>query len=215
MSSACCQFWTRDDLAVLLPRFFQDLYSTMHCSMSLMHVGCERARLQSISDPVAARLVEYLTIHIKEEAHHEEWLLDDLDAIGMDRKQVVVRPPSMAVAALVGSQYCWIEHAHPVALLGYLIVLEGTPPTAAHLRDIQERTGFRPEAFRCLLEHADQDPHHIAELNELLDTLPLRPYHSSLIAMSAFQTIEMLARLFEDLLEANVEQQAAQYERAG
>jgi Iron-containing redox enzyme len=121
---------------------------------------------------------------------------------------VVAQPPSMAVAALVGSQSCWIEHAHPVALLGYLVVLEGSPPSAEQLREIQERTGLPSEAFRCLLKHADEDPHHIAELNALLDRLPLEPCHTSLIAMSAFQTIETLARMFEDLLAAAVERRA-------
>ena len=33
-------------------------------------------------------------------------------------------------AALVGAQYYWIRHVHPVALLGYVMLLEGYPPSA-------------------------------------------------------------------------------------
>ena len=36
-------------------------------------------------------------------------------------------PPS--VAGLVGSQYYWILHHHPVAFLGYVALMEGYPPT--------------------------------------------------------------------------------------
>lgn len=203
VSSVCYRFWTHRRLAELLPRFFLDLYATMHGSVALMQTALARSRQMAESDPLARQLADYLAIHVDEEATHQDWLLDDLDAIGMMRAGVVAQPPSMAVAALVGSQYCWIEQAHPVALLGYLVVLEGNPPVVEELQEIQKRTGLPAEAFRCLIAHADKDPLHLAELNALLDSLPLEPYHCSLIAMSAFQTIDLLARMFEDLLDGD------------
>ena len=60
------------------------------------------------------------------------------------------RPPSPTVAALVGAQYYWIEHVHPVGLLGYVLLLEGWPPTPETVEELRRRTGTRrPPSARC------------------------------------------------------------------
>ena len=57
----------------------------------------------------------------------------------------VARMPSPTVAALVGSQYYWIFHYHPVALLGFVaLFVEGHPPTPQLIEVLNERTGFPP-----------------------------------------------------------------------
>jgi hypothetical protein len=66
----------------------------------------------------------YLERHIEEERHHDEWTLDDLAAVGIEPAQTLAIRPTANVAALVGAQYYWILHHHPVALLGYMATLE-------------------------------------------------------------------------------------------
>jgi len=44
-------------------------------------------------------------------------------------------------SARVGAQYYWIHHFHPVALLGYIAVLEGRPPSPTLVEELIERTG--------------------------------------------------------------------------
>jgi len=195
------RFWKHAELRRLYPRFLRELHSSMCCGLALMIAVRDRAR-QFASDQVAARTAKYLTIHVEEELHHDEWLLDDMAAIGMDRSQVLARAPSPAVASLVGAQYCWAFQVHPVVVLGYLAVLEGNPPLAEQLQEIEIRTGYPREAFRCLLEHAERDPFHIEELNRTLDEMPLSAEYSALIAMSAFHTIDALSCLFEDMLDS-------------
>jgi hypothetical protein len=117
----------------------------------------------------------------------------------MDRMSVLSRWPSANIASLIGAQYCWIRHAHPVALFGYLAVIEGNPPLAEHLDEIQMRTGFPPEAFRCLHQHAADDIEHLRELRTTITELPLKAADETLIAMSAFATVEGLIRIFEEL----------------
>jgi len=170
---------------------------TSHCivraSVPLMEAALERSRVAEKTDPVAANLAEYLEDHIPEELHHDEWLLDDLETLGIARSAVLVRPPSPTVAALVGAQYYWIFHYHPVALLGYIEVLEGYPPLRGEIEDLIGRTGHSRQAFRTLINHAGLDPEHADELNGVLDHLPMTPEQSTAVGLSAMQTVHLLA----------------------
>lgn len=196
------RFWEHPNLREIFPRFMLDLYTVMRSSVPLMEAAGVRARQLAGHDPVAAMLVPYLAHHQAEELPHAEWHLDDLEVLGMDREEVAARPPSPRVANLIGAQYAWIFHAHPVALLGYMIQLEGNPPTRQHLEEIQVRTGYPADAFRCMLVHAENDPHHQADLNELLDSMPLTPAQNSLIAMSALHAAESIAALLDHLVDS-------------
>ena len=82
------------------------------------------ARSRELDDPLAAPLARYLEEHVDEELGHDETLLGDLETLGVDRAEVLERIPPPAVAALVGSQYYWILHYHPVAFLGYVALME-------------------------------------------------------------------------------------------
>jgi hypothetical protein len=200
LDAASAAFWTCADLRDRLPHFFVELYSIVHGGLAIMDLAFHRAGALSLKgDPVALPLAQYLAQHREEERHHDTWLLEDMQACGMDRAAVEGRIARGPVAALLGAQMYWIEHEHPVAFLGYMAAVEGNPPTRAHLESIRAQTGFPPAAFRCMLEHADADVAHAEELRTVLDELPLTARHHELIALSAFETIETLARLFEDL----------------
>jgi hypothetical protein len=130
--------------------------------------------------------------------HHDDWLLEDLERLGVERVRVLNWMPPPTVATLVGAQYYWIGHFHPIAILGYIAVLEGTPPIEAEIQAIAERTGISLDAFSTLVRHARLDPHHRDDLNEVLDGLPLTPQHSALLGVSAFHTVHWLSRVVED-----------------
>lgn len=168
-----------------------------------METALARAQGMSESDPVSSGLAEYLCEHIAEEMHHDEWLLDDLEVLGAERSTVVARPPSATVAGLVGAQYYWILHYHPVTLLGYIALLEGYPPSAELIDDLMARTGHPRGAFRTLIAHAELDPHHRDELDVVLDGLPLTPEQSTVIGLSAMSSVHMLARAIDEVAEAS------------
>jgi hypothetical protein len=152
------------------------------------------------TDPLAEPLADYLAEHIEEELHHDETLLDDLQVLGMERSSVLERIPSPEVATLVGSQYYWIHHFHPVSFLGYVAVMEGYPPTSELIETLVSRTGFPRRAFRAYLEHAELDPGHRDHLDRTLDALPLEKRHEKALGVSAIATATMGARSLEKIV---------------
>jgi hypothetical protein len=154
-------------------------------------------------DEVASITASYLESHIDEEKDHDAWLLDDINSLGISEAEVFQADPLNSVVSLLGPQYFWALNIHPVTVFGYLIVLEGYPPLSYQLEQIRIRTGLPTTAFRCLQAHADNDPHHIADLNRTLDTMPLTATQAKFITLSAFHTIDAVASVFEELLEQN------------
>jgi Iron-containing redox enzyme len=199
LSAPARTFWSRRELPRMLPDFLFTVYCVCRSTVPLLRTAAERAG--SGGDPLGEPLARYYARHAREEMHHDEWLLEDMVAFGMNRDRILARMPSPAIASLIGSQYYWMFHAHPAALLGYLAVLEGYPPSAAHLQAIQAEYGVPPETFRTMLKHAQLDPHHRDDLNKELDRLPLTEELSSLISMSAFHTMDAVGRALEDILD--------------
>lgn len=169
--------------------------------MPLTEAAFARSLELSNADPLAAPLARYLEEHVDEELGHDETLLEDLEVLGIDRASVVERMPPPSVAALVGSQYYWILHFHPVAFLGYVALMEGYPPTPELIETLVARTGYPREAFQTYLEHADLDPGHRDRLDRTIDSLPLDEWHETALGISAIGTAAMAARSLEEILE--------------
>ena len=169
--------------------------------MPLTEAALTRARELPATDPLAEPLAAYLEEHVEEEVGHDETLLDDLELLGIDRKDVLARMPSPTVAALVGSQYYWILHRHPVAFLGFVALMEGYPPTPELIETLIERTGFPREAFATYIEHGDLDPGHRDHLDQTLDLLPLTAKDESMLGISAIASSGLAARALGELLD--------------
>ena len=100
---------------------------------------------------------------------------------------------------VVGSQYYWIHHYHPVAMLGYIAVMEGNPPKTEFIEDVARRNRLPLEAFSSFLLHAKIDLKHRADLDSLLDELPISPEQHAVVGLSALQTINYLAAVLTDI----------------
>jgi hypothetical protein len=183
------------------PEYLRVSHGILRASVPLMETGRDRALLLAEHDAIAAGVAEYLEHHIGEELDHDEWLLDDLEVLGIDRSTVLARPPAPSVAALVGAQYYWILHYHPVALLGYIAILEGYPPSMAMIDGLAGRTGYDRNAFRTLIAHSELDPGHGDELDELIDRLPLTPDQAGVVRLSAISTVRLIAAVFDEVAD--------------
>jgi heme oxygenase-like protein len=170
-----------------------------------METALARGHELAADDPVAEGLAAYLERHIPEEIHAEEpggAVLEDLEALGVDTSGLRTQLPPPRVAALIGAQYFWIFHYHPVAILGFL-ELEAFHSHTPTLERLIERTGLPREGFGQLLLHAKLDVAHARELHRVLDSLPLEPAHERLITVSALQTIEAVVDVMLDVVTAD------------
>lgn len=185
-------------LAELWPEYLILQHQIIRATVPLTEAALGRAR--ELDDPLAAPLARYLEEHVDEELGHDETLLGDLELLGIDRTIVLARMPPPTVAGLVGSQYYWIHHYHPVAFLGYVALMEGYPPTLELIDELVERSGQPRAAFRTYVEHAELDPGHRDHLDRTIDSLPLDASHEVALGISAIATAALAARSLEELL---------------
>ena len=187
-------------VAELWPQYLVVQHQIIRATFPLTEAALETARAIGNDDPVGPPLATYLELHVDEELGHDDVLLGDLELVGLEREAVLERMPSPAVASLVGAQYYWILHHHPVAFLGYVGVMEGYPPTEELVATLVERTGFARETFRTFSEHGELDPGHRDHLDRTLDALPLTARHEQAIGASAIATVALATRTLEELL---------------
>ena len=201
MRSAANAFWGHEHLADIYPEFLFKVYSISQAVVPMFMAARDCALTRHTDDAITPMLAEYLTTHAEEETGHDEWVLDDLQALGINRVDIIKRIPSASMASLLGAQYYWIWHSHPVAVLGYIAVIEGSPATIEQLEDSVKRTGHPSAAFGSSFKHARLDPIHRDDFNKFVDALPLTPAHSAMIGVSAFHTVNMIKNLFEEVIE--------------
>jgi Iron-containing redox enzyme len=198
---ASMRLWDHPDFAVLYPLHLYRQFCLARASVSLMTHAVARAEQIAATDPVAAGLIPYWRQLTREETGHDTWFLEDLEALGIPRQEVLARNPPPTIAAVVGAQYYWILHHHPVALLGYIAVMEGNPPTVPLIESYIEKTGLPRQAFRFYLRHAFLEPKHNGDLDRVLDTLPFTAEQWSLIGMSLAQTAHLAAASIDEMVD--------------
>jgi pyrroloquinoline quinone (PQQ) biosynthesis protein C len=116
---------------------------------------------------------------IAEEKGHEEWVLEDVAAVGGDVRRVRESAPSTPVQAMVAFNYYAAERVHPCAVLGMLYVLEviasvyggRVADSIARAMGVGEGRDLATCGFRFLSSHATMDADHMAKLNVLLKTI--------------------------------------------
>jgi hypothetical protein len=188
-------------LRELYPKWMITIHQMIRATVPLMRTALQRCRELEDSDPVAAAMVPYFIQHIREEMHHDDWLLEDLEFLGVPRAEVLRRMPSSSVASLIGGHYYWIYHHHPVAKLGQIAVVEGYPPSVEMINLLAARTGYARPAFRTLEKHCHLDTHHRDEFDEALDRMPLEEEHHAILERSALHTVRTAARAYREVLK--------------
>ncbi|MFD0310175.1 iron-containing redox enzyme family protein [Streptomyces sp. NPDC127119] len=192
--------WRPTGLAPRYATYLAVMHGVIRASVPLMERAATLCAALRPHDPVAAPLERYLRVHAEEERGHDDWLLTDLAALGDTAPgdtaaAVAGEQPAPSTARFVGAQYYWIEHHHPVALLGYIAVLESNAP-APRLADHIASSGVPEASLHTVRAHAELDDGHTADLFELLDALPLTPVLRRAVTTSALHTVDGLIGLF-------------------
>ena len=112
---------------------------------------------------------------IEEEKGHEDWVLEDIGAMGGDVAGAWRIPPSDPVQAMIGFNYHGAERVHPFAVLGMLYMLEVVSSVyGGRVSDSIARALGRDVnggGFRFLTSHATMDVDHMASLIKLIKTI--------------------------------------------
>jgi len=116
----------------------------------------------------------FLYTHMDEEKGHEQWVLQDLEAIGFDPSEAARHTPSVHTLAMLGYNYWAADRRHPNSVFGMLYALEvmasvyGGPFSTA----LTERLFLQDSrGVSFLSSHATLDAEHMADLRKVLDPL--------------------------------------------
>jgi pyrroloquinoline quinone (PQQ) biosynthesis protein C len=116
----------------------------------------------------------FLYDHMNEEKGHEQWVLNDLEAMGVKAEQAIAYKPTEFMLALNGYNYWAADRRHPCSVLGMLYALEvvasvyGGQMTTAISESLLLQ-GDRGISF--ISSHATLDAEHMADLRVILNTL--------------------------------------------
>jgi hypothetical protein len=201
LQSAADRVWDTPPVRERYIGYLSVMHAVIRASVPLMQAAARQCAMAG-GDPVALPLREYLHGHIADERGHDDWIVADLAASGEDPGRCIARIPPAEVASLVGAQYYWLEHYHPVTLLGYIAVLEGNPPKPELVDHLMGVTGLPASAFRTLRAHAELDPGHAAAVFALLDELALTADQRRAIDRSALHSLLQATRIMACLAAA-------------
>jgi len=152
-------------------------------------------RLPERLEFVRKALVEY----IDEEYGHHEWILNDLDACGVDREAVRSGRPDTSIELMVSYLYDRIHRGNPMAFFGMVQVLEGTSIELATPlgQQIQKLLGLPDQAFSYLYSHGALDLEHFQFFRDLMDGIIDRDDQQAII-----ESARMVYRLYGDMLHS-------------
>jgi pyrroloquinoline quinone (PQQ) biosynthesis protein C len=174
--------------------FLRDLYHIVWHFCPIMATAAARC-----GDSL--RAIRYDLYHrIEEEKGHEDWVREDIAAMGGDVKADIAAP-SAPVQAMIGYNYYAAERVHPCSVLGMLYVLEvvasvyGGKAADSIARAIGRDPG--KGGFRFLSSHATMDADHFAQLNVLLKTIDDPAAQAAVIA-STQVNFHQFGQLFSD-----------------
>ena len=127
------------------------------------------ARLSAQQEWLRRAVAEY----IEEEIGHEEWILDDLQALGEDRARWAASAPLHATELMVAYAYDGIARISPLSFFGMVLVLEGTSVALASraAEAIERSLGAPRSAFSYLRSHGDLDIEHAGFYQRLMDRI--------------------------------------------
>jgi hypothetical protein len=197
------RLWNAENPKEMIPAFLVMLHQIMRASVPVMEAAILRLEAIGPEDPLTTPLIRYYLHHIKEERDHDVWALEDMEAAGFDPVAVLRQMPPPAVARLAGAQRYWVEHHHPVTLLGCIMVLESFPPSMEIIDEIRDSSGLPEAAFRTFRMHGKVDPHHSKEVREVIDRLPLSRRDVDMISTSLIACMQSLTECVSGLKPVN------------
>jgi hypothetical protein len=149
--------------------------------------------------PDEFRQVRYfLYEHMQEESGHEQWVMNDLEVVGVGPAVVAAHLPSNDTLALNGYNYWAADRRHPCSVLGMLYALEVIASVyggtfASAIRESLLLEGDRGVSF--ISSHATMDTEHMILLRQVLNTIT-EPAAQDAIAEAVLVNFHLVTRMF-------------------
>lgn len=181
----------------------KDLYAK-YLAEAYHHVRFTVPLLQLALDKCGAddgAYAEALKEYIEEESGHDEWILDDINALGADGEAVRHGQGGFACRMMISHAHYAIEHVSPYALLGMVHVLEGMSVVLADKAAGAIRAGFGdtpPNAFSYLTSHGALDQEHVKFFEDLVNTIDDRQTQDVII-QAAQDFYKLFGNMFREL----------------
>ena len=131
---------------------------------------CASAASRIGDEHTAVRM--FLYEHMHEEAGHEQWVLNDLQAVGVTAETARAHRAAPHTLALVGYNHWAAERRHPCSVLGMMYALEVIAsvyggPFASAIRESLLLEGDAGVSF--IASHASLDAAHMVALRQVLN----------------------------------------------
>jgi pyrroloquinoline quinone (PQQ) biosynthesis protein C len=181
----------------------QAYHHVRHTTPLLMAAG---GRLQPHQESFRQTICNYIV----EEIGHEQWILDDIEALGYKRSTFADGEPPATSEVMVAYLYDYIQRLNPMGIFGMVLVLEGTSSglasTVAML--VQANLALPDAAMTYLTTHGELDQAHMtffeATMNKVTD-----PADQAAIIHVASMTYQLYGDVYHDIpalaLAANVD----------
>lgn len=185
----------------LYAKYLEQAYHHVRFTVPLLELSLAKCGPDDVA--YANALKEY----IKEEIGHDEWILDDINALGFDTEKVRGGQGGFACRMMVAYAHYVIEHVSPYAFLGMVHVLEGMSVALAQQAATSIATsmgaafnGNPPDAFSYLTSHGALDTEHVKFFEDLVNSLDDSDIEN-LIIVSANDFYRLFGNMFVELGE--------------
>jgi pyrroloquinoline quinone (PQQ) biosynthesis protein C len=140
----------------------------------------------------------YLYRHMDEEAGHEQWVGNDLEAMGVVDAALRAHQPLADTLALIGYNHWSADRRNPCSVLGMMYVLEVIASVyggtfASAMRESLLLVGDRGVSF--IGSHATLDAEHMVQLRKVLCTVEDNEAQEAIVE-SALVNFEFVTRIF-------------------
>jgi len=184
--------------------FLQQAYHHVkHTTPLLMATG---ASLPESKEWLTNAVAEY----IEEELGHQEWILNDIQACGFDKKKARQSKPNLSTELMIAYAYDMVNRVSPLGFFGMVNVLEGTSIAIADMAagKIRETLNLPDKAFSYLRSHGALDQEHIRFFKGLMDRIKNEKEQEQIIHSSkAFYVL--YGNVFRELSPKQAEMLAA------
>jgi pyrroloquinoline quinone (PQQ) biosynthesis protein C len=140
----------------------------------------------------------FLYDHMQEESGHEDWVRNDLQAMGVSAVMLEAHQPAHSTLAMVGYNFWSADRRHPCAVLGMMYSLEVIASVyggmlATAVRDSLLLASDQGTSF--LSSHASLDTKHMVGLRLILNTIEDRAARAAIVE-STNVNFDMVTRIF-------------------